>query len=789
MRRHARVANLGWSDLVLLERDELTSGSTWHAAANGNTITADLTMMRMFKETFDLWRTLPEETGQDVGAHFVGGLMLAETEERMDELRRIHGLGRRLNLGHELLSPNEVKRFNPLVDTGGVLGAIFDPNGGHVDPYGLTIAYARGAQAKGAEIYRRTPVIELSPTADGAWRISTPEGALTADIIVNAAGFRANEIAGMTGAQLPMCAMQHHYVVTDAIDEVIDLAAEIPITRNPDGSWYLRREGQGLLLGIYEEASHSFGEDGIPHDFGQELLPEDLDRILPNFQDAMKRVPCLGEAGLKRSVNGPFCFTPDTRPLLGWMPGQRNHFCAAGYLAGLAFGGGFGRMAAEWIAEGRPSHDMTSCDVARFGDWANDGFALARAHDQYSHRYGIHFPYEEREAGRPVRTAPLYEAQKSRGAVFGAAYGWERPLWFAPEGMEPADIMTFRRPNWFDAVGDECKALRNGVGVQDIQTYARYEISGPQAEAFLDNVLANRMPRRQGTMRVTPMCDHAGGMVGDFTVTRLGDERFFLVGAGAFQGIHMRWFDHHRPTQGLVIDNVSDSRAGFSIAGPRSRELLTRVTNENVTGEALPFLRGREMTVAGVPVLVLRVAFSGDLGFEIHCALSDQARIDAAIRDAGRDLGLRDVGARALDSLRLEKGYGRIGYEYTPEVTPLEAGLEHLLALDGKAFIGRDALLRCREQGPRWRLVLLQVDAAGADAWANEPVFQAGGIVGSVSSGGYGHTVGKSLAMAFVRPDLSEPGAPLSVDILDDARPAIVLAAPPFDPKRERLRG
>ncbi len=699
------LTKLGWKDVVLLEKEELTSGSTWHAAANGNTFNANPATAEMMRRTFDLWPILEKETGQSLSSHPVGGLMLAETPDRLDEIRRISGIGRTLGYEYELLGPNEVRQFHPLVDPTDLLGAIYDPMGGHVDPYGITMAYAKGAQAKGAEINRRTPVSGLRPLAGGDWMVETPAGEIRAGVIVNAAGFYANEIAAMTGARLPMHAMEHQYLVTEAIPEVAALDAESPVVRDVDRSYYARHEGEGYLVGIYEQDSRTFGENGMPADFAMELLPPDLDRIGSYYEAASERLPFLRDAGLKRIVNGPFCFTPDVRPLLGWMPGQRNHFCAAGFLAGISMGGGYGEQIAEWIVEGRPSIDLSDCDVARFGAWANDEFALERAHHAYSTRYKIHYPSEEIPDGRPVRKPPLYDRYVEQGAVFGNTYGWERPLWFAPEGSEARDIYSFRRGNWFDAVGMECRALRGAVGLINIQPYANYDVTGPGAANLLDRLLANRLPAADDRIRLAPLLDEKGGYIGDLTVLRLAADRYRLTGAGAMQGIHMRWFRHHGRDADATIVNRSDEIAGFSIAGPKAGQLVERLLGRDIA--AVPFLSGLETKVSGIDILLMRIGFTGELGYELHAPLEAQIDLYDAIHAAGAAFGLRDVGARAAETLRLEKLYPRFGTELTSEVTPHETGQGCFVDLEKGDFVGRDAL-RARPEGARIRANIKQ---------------------------------------------------------------------------------
>ncbi len=782
------LAEMGWTDTVLLERTELTAGSTWHAAANGNTFMTNPAHMRLVLHSMDHWERLEEMTGQPTGFHHVGGLLMAETPGRYDELMRIRAIGAQNGIEYELLSGEEACERAPIMTPEGVLGVLFDPKGGHIDPYGLTHAYAKAARNLGARVMRNSPVTELHPRADGSWRVVTPDSEVTAEVIVNAAGFRANEIAALTHARLPMMAMQHHYIITEALDEVAAMDEEFPVLRNSDRSFYMRREGQGLLLGTYEAQSHTFGENGIPPDFGQELLPGDLDRIAPFLEGSMERVPCMQTAGIKRVVNGPFCFTPDVHPLLGWMPGQRGHFVAAGFLAGINMGGGFGKMCAQWITEGETEEDMTFADVARYGKWAEGEFELARAHEMYSERYKIHYPSEELKSGRPMFKTGAYDRQKERGAVFGMVYGWERPLWFAPDGTEPEDIYSFRRPNWFGPVGDECRGLRERVGILDIQPFAVHEFSGPGAEAYLNHLLTNRAPTDKGKLVLSPMVDAGGGLIGDFTINKIADETYHLTGSGALRGLHGRWFERHLPDSGVNVDDVSDETGGFAIAGPKARDLLGRLTNTDLETAAFPFLASRAVSVAGIEARVLRVSFTGDLGYEIHVSIADHGKLYDALLDAGAELGIVDAGSRAMDSLRLEKGWGRMGAEFTRDSTPFEVGLGRFVKLDKDEFIGRDALMAAKQAGPGYVLVTLEIDVDDADAWANEPVYAGDTIIGAVTSGGFGHFVGASIALALVKPEAASSGNALQVEILGHRYPATVADGAMFDPAGERMR-
>ncbi len=783
------LTRAGCSDVLLLERADLTAGSTWHAAANIHAMHGNASLARLQDYSIRLYDSLEKETGQSCGLHRCGGLYLATSGDRFDELKVQRARARYLGQEFEIIGCDEIVRLNPLVDTSRVLGGMWGATDGHVDPSGVTLAFARGARMGGAVIERQCPVTGFERRRDGNWNVETGNGTVVAETVVNAAGLWAREVAAMAGYTLPLVPMEHQYVVTDDIADVAALDSEIPLTRDQDNEFYLRQEGKGLLLGCYEREGVHWSVDGTPADFGMELLPDDIDRIAVNMEAAIGIVPCFGSAGIKRVVNGPMMWSPDGAALVGPIPGMTSHFVAAGMIPGFSQSAGVGWALADWILEGVPPVDMMPLDVTRFGDWARKAYVLARSAETYGKRFAIAYPDEEREAGRPLKTSPVYDLLKQEGAVFGAAYGLERPLWFAGPHEERRDIPGFRRPNWFEAVGRECRALRSAVGMIEISGFARYDVEGPGAEAFLDRVLACRLPQRIGRTVLAPMLNSAGGIIGDFTVTRLSDTFFWLVSAGAAERFHMRHFADQMPAEGVDVRSVTLSRAGFAIAGPNARELLGRLVGEDVGNTRFPFLSARDMELQGMPCRVMRIAFTGDLGYELHMGVEYQRSIYHALKQAGSDLGLVLCGARALDSLRLEKGYGRWGTEFTADTTPFEAGLARFVAMDKGHFIGRDALLKAHNTGPRYRLVTLLVDADDADCTGNEPVLKNGEVVGTVSSGGFGHHVGKSIALAYIDPQVDPADGNLDVEILGAMRCARIAPQEPFDPLNERLRG
>jgi dimethylglycine dehydrogenase len=802
MRSHARVVvigggvvgcsvlyhltKLGWSDVVLLERDELTSGSTWHAAGGMHTLNSDPNVAKLQDYTIRLYQEIEAISGQSCGIHLVGGLMLAGTPERLDFLKTAHARGRYLGLDSELISIEEAQEKLPLLEPKHFLGALWDPYEGHVDPSGVTHAYAKAAQIGGAEVHRFTPVLALQ-REQGGWLVTTPEGAIRAEIVVNAGGLWAREVGRLVGLELPVLAMQHHYLITDELPEVAARTDELPGCIDFEGELYLRQEGKGLLVGTYEQDCRPWSEHTTPPDFSHELLAPDLDRIAPRLEVAFEHFPVLAEAGIKRVINGPFTFAPDGNPLVGPVPGLRDFYVACGVMAGFSQGGGVGLTLAQWIVEGDPGMDVFAMDVARFGGFATRTYANAKVQENYRRRFSIIFPNEELPAGRPLRTTPVYDRLKAQNAVFGASFGLEHALWFAPEGDEPHETPTFRRSNAHAMVGAECSAVREAVGLLEIANYAKYEIAGPGAAAWLDGLLANRLPE-PGRMVLTPMLSPSARLMGDLTLACLAPERFMIFGSGVAESFHLRWFEARLPDRGVTVRPMMAHLGGFAIAGPRARELLARLTAEDVSNEAFRFFAVRGMAIATAPALVARVSFTGELGYEIYLEAGYQAAVYDALLRAGEGLGLRHFGGRALHSLRLEKSFGAWLREYTPDYTPFQSGLARFIDWRKGDFVGRAAAERLRDEPCSHVLATLVVDALDADAVGDEPVLSGDRVVGFVTSGGYGHTVGKSIALAYLEPDLATPNAALEVEILGEPRAARVAPEPLYDPAGTRMR-
>ncbi len=786
------LAKAGWTDIALFERSELTAGSSWHAAGGTSAFAASANMGFLQKYSFELYPALEAESGQSCGFHHTGGLALARTPARLEELKVHKAKTLRLGLEATFLSKAEALERAPILDLDQVVGVLWEPSRGHVDPSGVTHAFARAARNLGAEIYRQCPVAETNPLPDGGWEVVTTEGTCRAEHVINAAGLWAREVAGLAGAFLPLMPVEHHYFVTENIEEIEAMEREVPSIGDADAGIYMRQEGQGLLLGAYEDKCTHWSETGTPQDFGHELLPNDLDRMERNLAQMVEVVPVLGRAGIKRVVNGPMIFSPDLNPLVGPYPGLRGYWCACGVMTAFSQAAAVGKVLSDWIIEGDPGFDFFMWDVTRFGEWAGTAYAKAKSADMYTTRTLPLYPYEERTAGRPVRTTPIYPVLRDAGAVFGSNYGWEVPLWYATPGGPGKDDLTFRRPNWFTPVGEEVRATHEGVGIFEVSPYAKYAVEGPGAESWLEHVLANRLPARTGRIVLSPMLNPAGRIVGDFTVTRLGSQSFLMVGSGAVESWHQRWWEREAPRDdGVRFTSLTTRLCGFAVAGPKARTLLSRLTRSDLSNEGLPYLHARKCELGPVrDVIVLRVSFTGELGYEIYFPTEYQLALFEQLRAAGEDLGLCLAGGRALGSMRIEKGFASFGRELSPDYHPYEAGMGRFVKLDKSDFIGREAALRLAQQPLAQRLCTLAIDADDADAWGGEPVTSGGEYVGFITSGGYGHRVGKSLALAYVNDEALEAGGDLAVEIIGEARPALrVTDTAAFDPLGHRMRG
>ena len=781
------LAKAGWRDVVLLERDELTSGSSWHAAGSLYSLTSPSNASVLQKYALDLYAGLSAESGQECGFHKTGELWLALSDDEVDSLKVVRSQGRRNGLMAEIISPAEAVEMAPILNPDGLKAVLYEPDAGHCDPAGVTHAFAKAARKYGAKIYRFTPVTATNQLDNGEWDVVTPKGTIRAEYIVNASGLWAREVAALAGITMPLMPVEHHYMVTETIPEIEALGRRLPEISFSEANVYARQEGNGMLVGAYESHCTHWAEKGTPLDFGHELLPNDLERMEDNLAQAIERMPCLGETGIKRIINGPMIFSPDLGPLLGPHPALRNYFCATGVMTGFNQGPGIGKILAEWIIEGEPELDVSFWDVARFGSYADESYTKARTKFWYEHRSARVYPHQDFGAGRPVRKTPIYNELEREGAVFAEYDGWEDPVYFARNEEEKTPRYSFRRGSWFDVAGEEARAVRDAVGLFEFSTFAKYEFSGPDVEDWMHRVFANRIPAIDGKSALMPMLSPKGKVIGDFTLTRLGEGRFILVGGGAMQRIHMRWFLDQAREYDVTIRNVSSDYAGLHLAGPEARSLLAGLTTADLSSEAFPFLSGQRIDLEGCPeAIALRVSFTGELGYELYFPAEHQVAVYQAIRAAGDEFGLRLAGSHALMSLRLEKSFPSWGFDLTSDYYPTECGLGRFVAADKGDFIGSRALANL--QGPRERIATFEIDADGADAYTGEPIYCDGELAGYVSSGGYGHRVDKSLALGYVTPEFFEIGRQFEIEIVGDRRPAVMVARSPYDPAGARCR-
>ena len=785
------LAKFGCTDAVLLERDELTSGSTWHAAGGMHTINGDPNVAKLQKYTIDLYQEIEELSGQPTGLHLTGGVMLAATEARFEWLKGLAAKGRYLGIESRIITPERAHELMPLLDPACFVGALETVVDGHLDPSGTTHAYAKAARKLGASIERFTKVEELIQNSDKTWRVVTNRGVIHAEHVVNAGGLWAREVGHMVGREHPVLAMEHMYLITEDMPEVAAINAstgkEVYHAVDFDGELYLRQERGGMLMGTYEKAGKPWAEHATPWNFGHELLTPDIDRIAPSLEVGFRHFPAFQNAGIRKIVNGPFTFAPDGNPLVGPVRGLQGYWCACGVMAGFSQGGGVGLAVAKWILEGDPGFDVWAMDVARFGDWASKAYTNAKVRENYSRRFSIRFPNEELPAGRPLRTSPVHDLLAARGAQFGAVAGLEVPLWFAPPGL--ADEFSWHRSTDFPVVGEEVRAVRESVGVIDTTGFAKYRVSGPGAAAWLDRLLACRLPKA-GRMTLAPMLKEDGRLIGDFTLANLGTEGWLIIGSGAAEEYHLRWFQQHLPEDGSVtLVPQTAALAGLAIAGPRSRELLARLTTEDVSGTAFRFMDIRRMTLGLAEAMVGRVSYTGDLGYELWCEPQYQRHLFLAIERAGTDLGLRPFGSRALNALRLEKGYGSWAREYRPIYGPVEAGLDRFIDYDKPGgFIGQTAAQQEKREGGKRRLCTFLVDTVRTDVIGDEPVWHGESVCGWVTSGGYAHGSGVSVAVGYVDRALADSEGPWSIEILGERFPARLQRVPLFDAAGRRQR-
>jgi dimethylglycine dehydrogenase len=819
------LAKAGWKDIILIERSELTSGSSWHAAGGFHTLNGDPNVAKLQAYTVGLYKELEELSGQSCSLHLTGGVMMADSPERMDFLRMTHARGRCLGMETELITPSEAKAMFPLMDESHFVGALWDPVEGHLDPSGTTHAYAKAAQVLGAEIELRNPVLEITQDTDGIWNVVTKNGTIKTEHVVNAGGLWAREVGRMVGLELPLLAMEHMYLLTDDMPEVTEFNSEtgreLVGVIDFKGEIYTRQERNGLLLGTYEKACKPWSPINTPWDFGHELLQPDLDRITPSLEVGFKHFPAFEKAGIKQIINGPFTFAPDGNPLIGPVPGLTNYWSACAVMAGFSQGGGVGLALANWMVDGDPGFDVFAMDVSRFGEWATIKYTNAKVRENYSRRFSISFPNEELPAARPQQTTPLYDIMLNENfAVMGDTWGLETPLWFAPSKKEAHDVLSFHRSNDFKHVAAEVEAVRNSVGVTEISNFAKYEVSGADAEAFLNYLMTNNMPKL-GSIILTPMLNENGKLIGDFTIAKASENRFLIFGSLSATKYHMRWFEKHSKFyKSLKIKRFDMTLHGLSIAGPNSRKVLQKLVDEDISNSKFQFMSFREVDVNGAPCMINRLSYSGDLGYEIWMAPEYQRKVYRGIKKQGAEFNIKDFGMRALLSMRLEKNFPSWFAELRPIYGPYESRMERFIKINKSKFIGQKAAKQELLDGPKISRTSFIVDAGSSDVSGDEPIwaktekvydfidpphkhgakrFNSKGnelsssnsqqdgkwkVVGWVTSGGYAHSIKASMAQGYIPTDLSQVTQKglFEIEILGKRYPCQIMDNPPFDP-------
>jgi len=788
------LAKFGWNDVVLCERTELTAGSTWHAAGLLPLFNMSYSVGQIHKYSVRFYQELQEETGQNVGFVQCGNLRLANSKARMDEYRHYAGTARTIGIDVHFLTPQEVGEIWPLCNTEGLEGAILHPEDGYIQPSDLTFALAKGARSYGAEIYTRTKVTAVERTPGGEWKVTTDKGEILCEHVVCATGNHGRETGEMIGINIPTIPVEHQYIVTEPHPALQERKAaglpELPILRESDHSYYLREERQGLLLGPYEVGAPACFLDGVPHDFENDLFPEDLDRLEPHIEACINRVPIFGELGVKQVFNGPIAYTPDGSPMVGPAAGAKNVWINEGHSFGITAAGGAGWQLALWMTEGEPSIDMLGVDPRRFGEYAGKAFLKTKNEEAYANVFTVHYHDEERPAARPFRRTPCYDRMKDRGAVFGQLFGWERPNWFAPDGTEAKDVWSFRRSNYFEPVGQECRNVHENAGLLDMSAFAKFLVSGPGAEAWLDRLVANRLPKKIGRIGLCHALTPKGGVRSEFTIMRDAPDRFYLVSAGAWELFDYDFLEKRLPADGSVrLDRITTQHGVLVLSGPKARDILSQVTDADLSSAAFPWLSGKRIDVGLAPCRVMRVNFVGELGWEIHHPIEMQNHIFDVLMEAGKPHGLMPFGIRAMNSLRVEKSYRLIGTELSIEYAALESGLQRFVNLNKGDFVGRDGLTQWQARGFQNAFITLEVgEIEDADPIGNEPIYLGDELIGRATGGGYGWRLGKSLALGFVRPDLAEEGNEFEIDILGKLHPARIIEESPYDPDNEKLR-
>ncbi|HIA61000.1 MAG TPA: FAD-dependent oxidoreductase [Pelagibacterales bacterium] len=788
------LAKKGWSDVVLVERKELTSGSTWHAAGLLPLFNMSYSVGQLHKYAVDFYKTLEEETGQNVGFSVVSNIRLATTQDRMDEYYQYAGVAKTIGVEVKFLTPEQVKDIWPLCNTDGLIGAIQHPEDGYIQPADLTQALAKGARDKGAEIYRNTNVVGIKQNNDETWTVETDKGEIACEHIVSCSGNFARQTGKMVGLDLPVIPVEHQYIVTEPHPEIQKRKEqglpEMGVLRDSDSSWYMREEAGGLILGPYEKDAPACYVDGPSKDSEFELFQEDLDRLESHIESAIQRVPIFGEVGVKKVYNGAICYTPDGSPIVGPAWGLKNFWINEGHSFGITAAGGAGWQLGEWMVDGEPTIDMMGVDPRRFGDYVTKSFLIQKNEEAYANVFTIHYPDEEREAGRPLRQAPCYDRLKDLGAVFGQKFGWERANWFAPKGVEQIDDWSFRRSKWFEHVGNECKNVQENVGLLDMTAFAKCRISGPGAERLLDNLVANKLPKKNGRVNLCHALNKNGGVLSEYTIAKESNDSYYIVSAGAFQRLDHDWIQQWMPKDRSVkFENLTNSMGVLVLAGPKARDLMSKVSSADFSNESFPWLSSQKIDVGLAPTIAMRMNFVGELGWELHHSIEYQNHIFDRLMEVGKEFKLKPFGIRAMDSLRIEKTYKLIGTEMSIEYSPFESSLDRFVHLNKGNFIGRDALVQWQQKGFQNKLVTLEVkEVKDADTLGNNPIYKGDKVIGRATGGNYGFRVEKSLAIGMVQPDYAAVGSKLTMDILGTTYDVEVIQDSPYDPDNNFIR-
>ncbi len=814
------LAKKGWSDSVLIERKELTSGSTWHAAGLLPLFNMSYSVGQIHKYSVRLYRELEAETGLNPGFSNVTNIRLARTKDRWDEYMYYAGVAETIGVPVNILTPEQVKEIWPLCDTTGILGALQHSEDGYIQPADLTQALAKGARDRGATIHRNTTVTAIEAQADGKWLVKTDKGDILAEHVISCSGNFARKTGAMVGLDVPVIPVEHQYIVTEPHPAILERRKqglpEMGVLRESDSSWYMREENGGLLLGPYEKGAPVCYVDAPSDDSEYELFQEELERLEPHIEAAIARVPAFGEVGIKKVYNGAIAYTPDGSPIIGPAPGLKNFWLNEGHSFGVTAAGGAGWQLAEWIVDGEPTIDMMGVDPRRFGPYATEGYLIAKNEEAYANVFTMHYPDEERSAARPLKTTPCYDRMKKLGAVFGSVYGWERPNWFAPQGYSVpqeelgvgADVLTaenhapaledgrivekwsFRRSNYFEHIGNEVRNVTENVGLQDMSAFAKCTVTGVGAEAWLDSILANRIPKKIGRIALTHLLTRHGGVRAEFTVYKTGPQSYYLVSAGAYEAHDHDCLRKLLPADGSVrMTPITTQWGVLVLAGPNSRKVLSKLTRTSLENADFPWLSGKPISVGTATAHALRVNFVGELGWELHHPIEQQNYIFDQLMEAGAEFGIKPFGIRAMTAMAIEKSYRLIPRELSIEYSAWESGLDRFVHPNKGEFIGRDALVQLRKEGPRWSFVTTEVHGIkDVDARGSEAIHKDGRLIGRVTHGGFGWRTGKSLALAMVQPDSAAEGTEVEIKILRDSYKATVIGESPFDGENNALR-